>query len=146
MTFSAPIVSVTVLEDRDYVDVSGDAALVPDAKRPRAPPQRIYYRASRWDGGIHLDYWWFFRFNVSPVATRYMCLGGLAIPEVSCFDQRLLERRERPSGRLRRMGQPRFLPAAVRAAASARRRELPAARFAAPRWAPRRRHRLATQR
>jgi hypothetical protein len=81
-----PLSDVAALEDRDYVDVSGNAELTPDVKRSRSPPQRIYYRATRWDGGIHLDYWWFFRFNVSPVATRYTCVGGLAIPEVSCFD------------------------------------------------------------
>jgi hypothetical protein len=35
---------------------------------------------------IALDYWWFFRFNVSPVRSQDNCLAGLSISDATCFD------------------------------------------------------------
>ncbi len=52
----------------------------------RSSPQRMYYRVSRSGDIVNIEYWWFFRYNVSPVLGDYMCLAGLSIAEGSCFD------------------------------------------------------------
>jgi hypothetical protein len=46
----------------------------------------MYYHL-RPDGDLlHIDYWWYFRYNVSPVKTTTMCLAGFSVTELSCFD------------------------------------------------------------
>jgi hypothetical protein len=52
----------------------------------RNSPQRMYYRVSRSGVMVNIEYWWFFRYNVSPVFGDYMCLAGLSLAEGSCFD------------------------------------------------------------
>jgi hypothetical protein len=51
------------------------------------PWSRLYYHLHR-EGShlLHIDYWWYFRFNVSPVKTWAMCLSGFSVTELSCFD------------------------------------------------------------
>lgn len=64
----------------------GGADLRPEQGALAGPRQRIYYRLSNEGARSHLDYWWFFRFNSSPVAGRFTCLSGLAIRNLTCFD------------------------------------------------------------
>ena len=52
----------------------------PDAK------QLIYYTVTRKPGSVTIEYWWFFRYNASPVWDGVMCLAGLSVLERSCFD------------------------------------------------------------
>jgi len=76
----------------DHVKALGgsgtDTATEPDDGRPAPTTERIYYHRTGPDesGRLHLDYWWFFRFNSSPVAADVMCLRGLSISEATCFD------------------------------------------------------------
>lgn len=49
-------------------------------------PQALYYNVSRLQGRIFVDYWWFFRFNESPVYEDLTCLAGLSVLRGSCFD------------------------------------------------------------
>ena len=48
--------------------------------------QRVYYHLVRTDTRIYLDYWWFFRYNRSPVWSDWFCLPGLAVASATCFD------------------------------------------------------------
>ena len=75
----------------DYLELPDNAT--PDVGRDPPPRERIYYRRTdevdpetKQVSRVQLDYWWFFRFNASPVAAEFMCLRGLAIKETTCFD------------------------------------------------------------
>jgi hypothetical protein len=75
---------------RDWIgarDPSDGEPPVPDVggARDSPPRERIYYRVTDDGPLIHLDYWWFFRYNASPVAEAVMCVGGLAIADATCF-------------------------------------------------------------
>jgi hypothetical protein len=49
-------------------------------------PQRIYYGIRRTGERVAIDYWWFYRYNDSPVARFWMCIGGVSIADATCFD------------------------------------------------------------
>jgi hypothetical protein len=46
----------------------------------------IYYEVVPRPTRLELKYWWFFRYNESPVWSRFNCVAGLAIAEATCFD------------------------------------------------------------
>jgi hypothetical protein len=74
---------------RSHLDISGGSGLEqPDELEPtRARPHRMYFHATRASlDRVHLDYWWFFRFNASPVAGDAMCRAGLSLKDLTCFD------------------------------------------------------------
>lgn len=50
------------------------------------PWSRLYYHLRHAGDLLHIDYWWYFRFNVSPVKTWAMCLSGFSVTERSCYD------------------------------------------------------------
>jgi hypothetical protein len=35
---------------------------------------------------MYIQYWWYFRFNRSPIQNDLICLPGLSLQEISCFD------------------------------------------------------------
>jgi hypothetical protein len=49
-------------------------------------PQSLYYAVTRLQGRVFVDYWWYFRFNESPVYEDFTCLAGLSVLRGSCFD------------------------------------------------------------
>lgn len=79
--------------DDDYIDF-GDFRLDHDyidfGEGPTDEPSRksgvIYYQVVPKRERLQLAYWWFFRYNESPVWSRFNCLAGLAIAEATCFD------------------------------------------------------------
>jgi hypothetical protein len=74
-----------------YLDIPGELRLGADAIYEDdfalgLGRQAIYYNAIISGNRLHLDYWWFFRFNASPVGADLQCRGGLSFSERSCFD------------------------------------------------------------
>lgn len=79
------------LTSGSYLDIAGGLRHGADLPRDLSPTARtrprIYYHLTEGPKGrLQLDYWWFFRFNVSPVRTRSNCLAGLSIADATCFD------------------------------------------------------------
>jgi hypothetical protein len=66
----------------DHLDVGDE----PTDERPIENSGVIYYEALPDGERVHLVYWWFFRYNESPVWSAYNCRAGLAIAERTCFD------------------------------------------------------------
>lgn len=66
-----------------YLDLDDDSWLRRDDPQTE---QRIYYRVVEEGNVLHFDYWWFFRYNRSPVRSALFCLPGLSYANVSCFD------------------------------------------------------------
>jgi hypothetical protein len=77
-----------MLRGFDAVDLAGDARSGADLPRDlnEHDDDRIYFKATPDGSRLDLDYWWFQRFNVSPFATNAMCLAGLGIRDLTCFD------------------------------------------------------------
>ena len=80
--------------DREvFLDIPGEERLGADAIFEDdfglgLTSHRMYYHPSKSPDGslLHLDYWWFFRYNVSPVATDSSCFAGLSYADRTCFD------------------------------------------------------------
>lgn len=72
----------------DYLDFDGyrrhGSDVPPDIADENR--QRIYYRATPDGDRLYLQYWWFQRFNNSPVRLAILCLPGISIQETTCFD------------------------------------------------------------
>ena len=66
-----------------YLDLDDDRWLRRDDP---LTAHRIYYHVVEERGVLHFDYWWFFRYNRSPVRGALFCLPGLSYANVSCFD------------------------------------------------------------
>ena len=83
-----PITSAPLLHGKDgYLRLGGEQRGGRDLPADdRNSPQRMYYRVTRSGDFVNIEYWWFFRYNVSPVLGDYMCLAGLSVAEGSCFD------------------------------------------------------------
>jgi hypothetical protein len=78
---------------KSYFELGGDERtgrdLEPDDRgslERKGSLGKIYYRVTRHGDRAYIEYWWFFRFNESPVYADYMCLAGLSIASGSCFD------------------------------------------------------------
>ncbi len=74
--------------DFDYLDFDGYRRHGSDVPPDLADEsrQRIYYRASPDGERLHLQYWWFQRFNNSPLRLGILCFPGISIQETTCFD------------------------------------------------------------
>ena len=75
----------------EYIDFEGGARLgkdLVDRDNRLRLPRRIYVQAVEDEqrGRLHLAYWWFMRYNVSPVAPERNCLPGFTVAETTCFD------------------------------------------------------------
>ena len=66
----------------DYIDIGDE----PTDERPIGDSGAIYYEVVPKRNRLQLVYWWFFRYNESPVWSRFNCRAGLAIAEATCFD------------------------------------------------------------
>jgi len=85
----------TILGEYDHLDLAGGARSGSDLRRDfeNTDAHRMYFHAVARRGSgttttyrLHLDYWWFFRFNISPVRSSETCLAGVSISDASCFD------------------------------------------------------------
>jgi hypothetical protein len=50
------------------------------------PWSRVYFHLVRAPRRLTIDYWWYFRFNVTPNKTALMCRSGLSVSDLDCFD------------------------------------------------------------
>ena len=84
----------TILREYDHLNLPGGARSGADLPTDlqATEKQRIYFHSfvtnkkGPQDYRLHLDYWWFLRFNVSPVRTRENCLAGVSFSDATCFD------------------------------------------------------------
>ncbi len=75
----------------EYIDFEGGARLgrdLVDRDNRLRLRRRIYVQAVEDEpaGRVHLVYWWFMRYNVSPVEPERNCLPGFTVSETTCFD------------------------------------------------------------
>ncbi len=84
VTRSSDLYPFITSPDRSYLDLGEQGWERHDRV---GTPQRLYYHLVRDDAThVFLEYWWFFRYNVSPVHAHAMCLAGLSLADVTCFD------------------------------------------------------------
>jgi hypothetical protein len=87
--FGYDCASIRSAEDLDRLKDDPRAVIAIDANPAKDPPTpgRIYYHAdAARDGRVHIDYWIFYRYNDSPKFSKYTCLSGLSVKDLTCFD------------------------------------------------------------
>jgi hypothetical protein len=67
-------------ENRDYLELEE----APGTPRGGGEASAIYYRVTRPDENVYVDYWWFYSRNPSPVADKVFCGPGLRTPPFTC--------------------------------------------------------------
>jgi hypothetical protein len=75
----------------EYIDFEGGARLgrdLYDRDNRLRLRRRVYVQAieDAERSRLHLVYWWFMRYNVSPVEPERNCLPGFTLAETTCFD------------------------------------------------------------